>query len=97
MLFRQHVHDVGIAVLRGIARGDLRFSKPVKRRNALVVRNRGFEEVDYFFVFGVLWAVAGRVEGREAGGVFAEFVAPETGVVLVLGDPVCVPGREGGG
>lgn len=38
----------------------------------------------------VLRAVAGCVEGAEARGVLAEFVAPESGVVLVLRNPVCV-------
>ena len=41
-------------------------------------------------MLAVLRAVARDVEGREAGGVLGELVAPETGVVLLPRDPVGV-------
>jgi len=43
------------------------------------VADDGLEEVDHFGVLGVFGAVAGDVEGGEAGGVFGEFVLLEGG------------------
>lgn len=41
------------------------------------------------------WAIAGRVEGGETGGVFGEFVAPEVPVWLVEVDPESAEGEGG--
>lgn len=38
-------------------------------------------------MLAVLRAVTGQVEGRVAGAVFGEFVAPEVGVGAALVDP----------
>jgi hypothetical protein len=48
--------------------------EPLESVEAGVVEDDGVEEVDDFFVLNVLGAVAGEVEGGEAGCVFGEFV-----------------------
>jgi hypothetical protein len=48
--------------------------QPFEGVQAAVVHDDRFEEVEDFFVFGVFGAVAGDVEGGEAGGVFGELV-----------------------
>jgi hypothetical protein len=84
VLLRQRILEIRVRV-RGAVGGDdvLRF-QPLVGREALVVFNRGGEEVDDFLMLAVEGAVAGDVEGAEARGVLAELVAPEAGVVLVL-------------
>lgn len=51
--------------------------EPLVGVEAAVVADDGLEEVDHFGVLGVFGAVAGDVEGGEAGGVFGEFVLLE--------------------
>lgn len=56
-------------------------------RQILVIRNSSLEEIDDFFMRAVFRPVAGNVEGGETGCVFAELVAPEIAVRLVLRNP----------
>ncbi|KAJ8108241.1 hypothetical protein OPT61_g8307 [Boeremia exigua] len=90
VLLGQRLLEVGVRVGGAVGGDDVLCLEPLEGREALVEFYRGFEEVDYFFVLAVLRAVARRVEGAEAGGVLAELVGPESGVVLVLRDPVRV-------
>lgn len=53
------------------------FGEPVEGEQTAVVENDSFEEIDDFFVLGVLRAVAGDVERGEAGGMLGEFVLRE--------------------
>jgi hypothetical protein len=66
--------DVGYGVGGGVGGGDAVGGEPFEGVEAAVVEDDGVEEVDDFGVLDVLRAVAGEVEGREAGGVFGEFV-----------------------
>lgn len=43
--------------------------EPFESVEAAVVEDRCLEEIDHFFVLGVIRAVAGDVKGREACGV----------------------------
>jgi hypothetical protein len=66
--------ESGERVRGAVGRDDGGVGEPFEGVEAAVVHYDGFEEVDDFFVFGIFGAVAGDVEGREAGGVFGEFV-----------------------
>jgi hypothetical protein len=66
--------DVGYGVCGGVGGGDAVSGEPFEGVEAAVVEDDRVEEVDNFGVLDVLWAVAGEVEGGEAGGVFGEFV-----------------------
>jgi hypothetical protein len=45
-------------------------------------------------VLAVHWAVARHIKGGVARGVFTEFVAPKSGVVLLESDPIRIHVRE---
>lgn len=90
MLVEQHVPQFRVCICSAVRRGDALARKPVKGRKPLVVLDCSLEEIDYFFVFAILRTIAGNVEGGETSGVFAEFVAPETGIILEPCDPVVV-------
>ena len=70
--------------------GDILGGKPIESREPLVVLDSRLEKVNNIFVLAVLRTVAGNVEGRKAGCVLGEFVAPETWIVLLPCDPVSV-------
>lgn len=89
-LFRQRLLNIRERVSSPIARHDLSFIQPLPGGIALVVFNGGLKEIHHILVFDVLRAVAGDVEGREAGRVLAEFMGPEVGVGGALVDPVRV-------
>lgn len=89
----QRALDVRQRVGRAVRRRDGRVGKPVVGRQAAVEEDGGLEEVNDICVRGVGRAVAGDVEGREAGRVLGELVRPEVPIRLVLGDPVAA--REG--
>lgn len=84
VLLGQRVLEVRVRVGGAVGGDDVLCLQPLVGREALVVFDCGFEEIDDFLVFAVERAVAGHVEGAVARGVLAEFVAPEAGVVLVL-------------
>ena len=84
VLLGQRVFKVRVRVGGAVGGDDVFRFQPLVGREALVVFDRGGEEVDDFLVLAVQRAVAGDVEGAEARGVLAELVAPEAGVVLVL-------------
>jgi hypothetical protein len=60
----------------------------------LVVGYGGGEEIDYVRMVLVHRPIAGDIERRIAGSVFAEFVAPEVAVRRALADPVFVHVRK---
>ena len=84
MLLGQRVLEVRVRVGGAVGGDDVLCLEPFVGREALVVLDRGGEEVDDFLVFAVQRAVAGDVEGAVARGVLAKLVTPEAGVVLVL-------------
>ena len=53
---------------------DVVASKPLVGVETAVIENHGLEKVDHFFVFSVLRAIAGDVEGRKACCVLGELV-----------------------
>lgn len=75
---------------RTVARLNASGAEPAVRGQALVVLDRGLEELGDLLVLDVLGPVAGDVEGRVARAVLAEFVRPEVGVGRALVDPVLV-------
>ena len=77
VLLLQHLCNLLVRVCRLVGWLDVCGLEPLEGRHFLVVLDCGFEEIDDLFVLLVGRAVAGGVEGREAGGVFGEFVAPE--------------------
>ena len=76
--------------IRAIRRPDPGRAQPVVGRQVGVILHRGREEIDNVAVVDVRRPVARQVEGREAGAVLAELVAPEVAVGLSLRDPVFV-------
>lgn len=90
MLLEQHIADISIRVSSLIRWRDMRFFQPFERRKPLVVLDRRLKEIYHILMLTVLRAVARYVECRETCSVLAELVAPETGVILVLRDPVVV-------
>ena len=74
VLCAQSFFDVRDGVGRGVGGGDAVSGEPLEGVEAAVVENYRVEEVDDFGVLDVLGAVAGEVEGGEAGCVFGEFV-----------------------
>ena len=66
--------DVRDGVGCGVGGGDAVSGEPLEGVEAAVVEDYRVEEVDDFFVLDVLGAVAGEVEGGEAGGVLGEFM-----------------------
>lgn len=74
VLGAQSGFDGGHGVGGGVGGGDAVRGEPFEGVEAAVVEDDRVEEVDHFFVLHVLRAVAGEVEGGEAGGVFGEFV-----------------------
>jgi len=90
MLFKQGVADVSVRIRCAIRRRDIRGLQPVERRKALVVLDRRLKKVHDVLMFTVLWAIARRVERRETCSMFAELMAPEPRIILVLRNPVCV-------
>lgn len=66
--------DVRDGVGGGVGGRDAVVREPFEGVKTAVVEDDGVEEVDDFLVLHVLRAVAGDVEGGEAGGVFGEFV-----------------------
>ena len=77
--------------IRGlIARHDFGLVQPLPGRVALVVLDRGLEEIDNVLVLDVVRAIAGDVEGGVASRVLAELVGPEVSVGRALVDPVRV-------
>lgn len=85
---RQRILDVGERVGGAVGRRDAGVGEPGESGQAPVEEDGGLEEVDDVFVRLVARAVAGEVEGREAGRVLGELVRPEIPVGLVLRDPV---------
>jgi hypothetical protein len=65
---------VGESVGSGVRGDDVVVGEPLEGVQAAVVHDDGFEKVNHFFVFDVLRAVAGDVEGGKAGGVLGELV-----------------------
>jgi hypothetical protein len=74
VLGAQSFFDVRDGVGCGVGGGDAVSGEPLEGAEAAVVEDYRVEEVDDFFVLDVLGAVAGEVEGGEAGCVFGEFV-----------------------
>lgn len=64
-------------IRRRIARHDARLRQPSPRRQRAEIAQRRRVKVDDVGVRDVLRAVARHVKGREARGVFAEFVRPQ--------------------
>jgi hypothetical protein len=79
----QHLCNLLVRVRRLVGRLDICGLEPFEGRHFLVVLDCCLEEIDNFFMLLVGRAVAGGVEGRETGGVFGEFVAPEPWIRLV--------------
>ena len=77
MFLLQYFCNLLVRVCRVVRRFDVCGLEPLEGRHFLVVLDCCLEEVDDFFVLLVGGAVAGGVEGRETGGMFAEFVTPE--------------------
>lgn len=72
----------------GVGGTDTGGREPAVGWQAAVVEDGGLEEVDEIIVLrGDIGAIAGRIEGAEAGCVLGEFVGPEFPVGLTLGDP----------
>ena len=81
--FRQRIYC-------SVARANVLGGQPAVGREVHVVHHSGLEEVDDVFVLAILWTVAGKIEGGEAGGVFGELVAPEVRIWLALRNPESV-------
>ena len=90
MVLKQDVSDISIRVTGLVRRRDVRCFKPVKCWKAPVVFDRCLKEVHYILVLAILWSIARDVESRKASCVLAEFVSPESRVVLLPGHPVVV-------
>lgn len=84
----QRVLDVLERVAGRVRGPDPRPRQPVIGRVATEVGYDRGEVVEDVFVLDPLGAVAGKVEGREAGGVLGEFVGPEVVVGGIEVDPV---------
>lgn len=87
---RQYRLNVHQRVRSSITRHNPRCRQPFICRHRAIPRNGRLEEIDHVLVQDVLRAVAGKVKGAVASGVFGEFVGPEIRVDLALGDPVFV-------
>ena len=74
VLGREGGFEGGQRVFRAVGGRDAVRGEPGEGRQAGVVHDRRGEEVDDFLVFDVRGAVAGDVEGGEAGGVLGELV-----------------------
>lgn len=87
---RQCVLEVRQRVGGGVGRRDAGVGEPGVGGQAAVEKDGRLEEVEDVNVRLVGGAVAGQVEGGEAGRVLGELVRPEVPVGLVLRDPVAV-------
>jgi len=66
--------EVRESVGGAVGGNDVAAGKPLVGVETAVIENHGLEKVDHFFVFSVLWPIAGDVEGREACCVLGELV-----------------------
>lgn len=69
VLLDKRITDLRVGVSRAVGRRDASLLQPVEGREALVVTNGRFKEVNNFLVLAVLRTVARHVEGRVACGM----------------------------
>lgn len=74
VLCAKSLFEVREGVGGAVGGDDVGVGEPLVGVQTAVVHDDRLEEVDHFFVLDVLGAVAGDVEGGEAGGVLGEFV-----------------------
>jgi len=90
MLLGQHIPNIRITVRCRVVRYNVCVGEPVKCWQLPVVLYRRLEEIHYFLVLAVGWAVAGHIESGETGRVLAELMGMEARVILLPGYPVRV-------
>lgn len=69
--------DVAQSVRRGVGGRNAVRGEPVKSRQTVVVKDDRFEEINDFFVLGVLRAVAWNIKSGKACGMLRELVLRE--------------------
>ncbi len=94
VLLRQLALNVRQGILSAVTGRDLRLAQPRPGRKALVVLDRGLEEVDDLLVLTILRSIARDIKGREAGRMLGELVGPEVGVGRTLVDPIRIHPAE---
>jgi hypothetical protein len=88
--FGKSILELAERIGGSVARRDASCVQPAKGRQAAVVEDGSFEELNDFLVLDVLRAIARHIEGREASSVLAELVFVKLMVWCSLIDPIFV-------